>query len=242
MKNRDGVTLLELLLAVSLLGLLSAGIMTALHVGLNALGKANARLMDDRRMTGVQRILEQEIAGFLPVIAGCIVSEERPPAPLPFFQGDPQSMRFVSTYSLEEGWRGYPHILEFQVIPGANGEGVRLVVNELPYTGPLSAGALCLGLVPQPELGAAAPAFRPIQTGPQSFILADRLASCRFSYRETLTFPALDRWVNRWVVPRWPSAVRIEMEPLAPGGVRVPPQSLTAPVRITEQPELAYAR
>jgi hypothetical protein len=151
-------------------------------------------------------------------------------------------MRFVSTYSLEEGWRGYPHILEFQVIPGAKGEGVRLVVNELPYTGPLSAGALCLGLAPRPELGAAGPVFRPIQTGPQSFILADRLASCRFIYREILPLPALDRWVPRWAQPKWPGAVRIEMEPLAPGGSRVLPLSLTAPIRITAQPELANAR
>jgi len=68
MPRRAGVTLLELLLAVSLLGLLSAGILMALRVGANAMQKANARLIDNRRMNGVQRILEQEIAGFMPVV------------------------------------------------------------------------------------------------------------------------------------------------------------------------------
>jgi prepilin-type N-terminal cleavage/methylation domain-containing protein len=69
MRRRAGVTLLELLLAVSLLGLLMAGILTALHPGVNAMGKANVRLMESRRLTGVQRILEQQIAGFMPVVA-----------------------------------------------------------------------------------------------------------------------------------------------------------------------------
>ncbi len=68
----SGVTLLELLLAVSLLSLLSVGIMTALRVGVTAMEKANVRLMDNRRMAGVQRILEQQIAGFVPVMADCV--------------------------------------------------------------------------------------------------------------------------------------------------------------------------
>ncbi|HSW51381.1 MAG TPA: prepilin-type N-terminal cleavage/methylation domain-containing protein, partial [Bryobacteraceae bacterium] len=139
MKGRRGVTLLELLLAVSLLALLSAGILTALHVGVSAMGKANARLMDNRRLAGVQRILEGEIAGFVPVVAACSGRGDGPPETLPFFQGEPQSMRFVSTYSLAEGWRGFAQILEFQVVPGERGEGVRLVVNEHLYTGPLGA-------------------------------------------------------------------------------------------------------
>ncbi len=63
-----------------------------------------------------------------------------------FFQGEPSSMRFVSTYSLQDASRGMPQILEFQVIPGADNRGVRLVVNERPYTGAASAGALLPGL------------------------------------------------------------------------------------------------
>jgi 1-acyl-sn-glycerol-3-phosphate acyltransferase len=37
-------------------------------------------------MNGVQRILEQQIAGFTPVIAACQSGGERPPVPLPFFR------------------------------------------------------------------------------------------------------------------------------------------------------------
>ena len=38
-----------------------------------------------------------------------------------FFQGEAQSMRFVSTYSLQQAWRGLPQILEFLVIPREDG-------------------------------------------------------------------------------------------------------------------------
>ncbi len=240
MKGRSGVTLLELLLAVSLLAILSAGVLTALHVGVNAMGKANARLMENRRLIGVQRILEQEIEGFVPVVARCAPQGDQPSESLPFFQGEPDSMRFVSGYSLSDGWRGYPQILEFQVIPGERGEGVRLVVNEHLYTGPLGAGNFCLGTAMSPNIGVRIPIFPPIQSGPSSFVLADRLAYCRFRFREILPLPARQRWVQQWVLPQWPTAVRIEMQSLASDAVRIPMLSITAPIHVNEQPGGRY--
>jgi len=222
------------------LGLLSVGILTALRVGVNALGKANTRLMDNRRLAGVQRILEDEIAGFMPVMATCMPDGERPPMPIPFFQGEPQSMRLVSSHSLGEGWRGMPQVLEFQVIPGERGAGVRLVVNEHLYTGPLSAGAFCLGTALDQQFGVQVPLFRPIVVGPYSFVLADRLAYCRFSYREVLPLPAGERWVERWITPRWPSAVRIDMAPIEAGAVGIQPLSISAPIRVTAEPGARY--
>jgi hypothetical protein len=235
-RRAAGVTLLELLLAVSLLSLLSTGMLMALHVGVNAMEKSNKRLMDNRRMAGTQRLLEQEIAGFIPVLAECVPEGDRPPTRLPFFQGELQSMRFVSSFSLGEGWRGYPQVLEFQVIPGEAGAGVRLVVNEQLYTGPRGAGAACQGYARDDQLGLMVPLFRPIAVGPRSFVLADRLAFCRFSFREELPIPARERWTTRWIAPTWPSAVRIDMAPLEPGAARIPPLSLIAPVHVNMAP------
>jgi CheY-like chemotaxis protein len=96
--------------------------------------------------------------------------EAPPTTKAQFFQGEPQSMRFVSTYSLQEAARGLPRILEFQVIPGEGGRGVRLVVNEQLYSGPAAAGFFCLGP------GGDSFRFRPIEIGPRSFVLADRLS------------------------------------------------------------------
>ena len=240
MKRTSGVTLLEVLIAVSLLSFLSVGIMTAMRIGLTSLDKANTRLMDNRRVANAQRILEQEIAGFMPVRALCQGAGPVPTASIPFFQGEPESMRFVSTYSLQEAWRGVARILEFQVIPRGDGRGVRLVVNEWPYSGSLSAGQACIGLVPDPVLGVAVPRFRPIEVGPQSFVLADRLASCRFGYLEPAPPPVLQQWKPRWVLPRWPLAIRVEISSLDDDPTHLRPVTITAPMHVNRSPEIQY--
>jgi prepilin-type N-terminal cleavage/methylation domain-containing protein len=239
MKRRHGVTLIELLIAVSLLSMLSVGILMAMRVGVNATEKANARIMANRRATGAQRVLEQEIAGFMPEDAKCFTEQGMPGPMIPFFQGEPQSMRFVSSYSLQEASRGYPRILEFQVIPGAKGEGVRLVVNEHLYT-PLGVGAFCLGLGPDPESGAQVPQFRPIQVGPQSFVLADRLAFCRFLYQELKPPPDLEMWWPHWTKQLWPSAIRVEMGPLASDTSAIKPMTITVPIHVNKLPLTEY--
>jgi prepilin-type N-terminal cleavage/methylation domain-containing protein len=249
-RGERGVTLIEVLIAVSLLSLLSAGMLTAMRVGLDAMNKSNERLIANRRVAGVERILEQQVAGFMPVIAQCMAAPEGPRQALPFFQGEPQAMRFVSTYSLGEAWRGTPQILEYLVIAGENGKGVRLVVNEIPYTGPLGVGLLCAGRTPDPALGVAVPRFRPVEAGPRSFVLADKLATCRFAYLEPAppggpvapgaAAPPPERWRQNWIANAWPLGVRIEMEPLDPDPSRLQPVTVTAPVRVHRGTEIQY--
>ena len=237
--SQSGLTLIEVLIAVSLVSLLSTGMLMALRTGLNAMQKTNSRLMANRRSLGAQRVIEQQIAGFIPILAECAPGLGAQPTRMLFFQGEPQSMRFVSTYSLEEASRGLPQVLEFQVIPGANNEGVRLVVNEHLYVGPRGAGLFCLGFGPDPVAGMA-PRFPLIQAGPRSFVLADRLAACRFWFRRTLPPPLLERWEDRWVWREWPSGIRVEMIPLERDPSKVPLVSLAVPVRAQKDPTVQY--
>ena len=146
----SGVTLMELLIAITLLSLLSVGILISLRVALSAMNKTDTRLTSDRRVNSVQRIIEEQIEGLIPVTADCQPAAQGPRQTISFFQGETQSMRFVSTYSLQQGARGLPMILEFQVIPGEDSEGVRLVVNERLYTGPRGAGQFCPGIRARP--------------------------------------------------------------------------------------------
>jgi hypothetical protein len=176
----------------------------------------------------------------MPVKADCFASPQSPPTRLPFFQGEPETMRFVSTYSLNEAGRGYPRILEYQVVPGENGEGVRLIVNELWYSGPVSAGASCIGMIPDPLAGVPVMRFRPVEAGPASFVLADKLASCRFAYKEERPLPQPDLWSERWVRRRVPNAIRVEMRPLSANPARLEVPVIIAPVRVTKNPEVEY--
>jgi prepilin-type N-terminal cleavage/methylation domain-containing protein len=239
MRSRQaGVTLIELLVAMALLSLLAVGVLFGMRIGLNAMERTNNRLQTNRKVLGVERVLTQQIAGFVPVKADCYQNPQAPPTRVAFFQGEPQTMRFVSTYSLNEASRGYPRILEYQVIPGENGEGVRLVVNELWYTGPRSAGSLCAGVATTPT--GLQLIFRPVLIGQHSFVLADKLASCRFGFKEQREPPRPDVWLPRWASARIPSAIRVDMMPLRsdPSLLEVP--SVIAPVRITRDPMMEY--
>ena len=226
-----GVTLMELLIAVVLLSLLSVGLLFALRIGLNAYSKTQTRLMDNRRVAGAQRILEQELEGLVPVVTQCGGASGGGP-PAAFFQGEPDTMQLVSTFSLQGAWRGQPQILAIFVIPGAEGRGVRLVVNESPYQGPRAAGSSCLG--PHKFFGASA--------GEKSFVLADKLDFCRFTYLEQpldINLPL--HWVPRFAGDDWPRAVRIEMAPLEPDPSRVQPITVVAPIHIIRRLEIPYA-
>jgi general secretion pathway protein J len=238
-RSKSGMTLIEVMIAITLVALLMTGMLFAMRISLNSFGKTNDRLIANRRVTGAQRILEQQIAGFMPVKASSapnVVGQTG--FNVLFFQGESQSMRFVSTYSLRDSSRGVPHILEFQVIPGAEG-GVRLIVNEWPYTGPLSAGAMVTGQGPGGDFGVIT-IFRPIETGTGSFVLADKLATCRFTFQELRPAPDYQRWYDVWTKPEWPAAIRIEMMPLKaePGMLKM--MTVTAPVRLTKSPMLVY--
>lgn len=229
--RRRGMTLIEVLIAITLVALLSTGMLFAMRAALAALESSTRRIEGLRRSTGAQRILEQQVAGFLPVMARCGASPVQPGGPpVMFFQGLPALARFVTRYSIQGGARGRPQIVELFVAERPEG-GFRLLVNEIPYTGPEGAGFLCQPGQPGPELGPPLPVFPPPQPSPRSFVLADRLAWCRFSYlQDDLVNP--QQWVPAWRrIDLWPAAIRIEMAALDPAGTALPPLTFTGRIR-----------
>ncbi|WP_321475898.1 prepilin-type N-terminal cleavage/methylation domain-containing protein [uncultured Paludibaculum sp.] len=238
MRNgRRGMTLIEVMIAVTLVSLLAIGMLFAIRVGLTTMEATNRRSNLNRRALGAQRILSAEVAGFLPVIARCggsAVVEGGSNAP--FFEGLPAVMRFASTYSLEGASRGAPQVAEFFVAPGQAGQGVRLLLNELPYTGPIGAGFLCQPPAPDPVTGVNTIRFAPPAANPRSFVVADRLASVHFLYLQSDDRDP-DLWVPAWTKQdQWPAAVRIEMVPLEPDASRVQPMTFTGRFRPNRRP------
>ncbi|HLK68887.1 MAG TPA: prepilin-type N-terminal cleavage/methylation domain-containing protein [Bryobacteraceae bacterium] len=236
--GQAGLTLIEVLVAITLLSLLSVGMLIAMQIGLAAFSKTDRKLMDNRRVSGAQRLVEQELEGLMPVVAPC----GRTGIKVGFFQGEAQVIRLVSSFSLQQAWRGQPQVLELFVIGGDQGRGVRLVVNEIPYAGPMAAGQLCTGMAPDPITQTPALSFIPVVPGPSSFVLADQLAYCHFAFLSPGPPPNnLPAWTQRWAKPGWPMAVRIDMAPLEPDPSRLQPISVVAPVYIHRSPEIPYA-
>ena len=233
MKRPRGMTLMEVLIAVSLVALLSTGMLFALRAGLGSVESINRHVQNARKASGAQRILEQQFAGLMPVLARCRTGAAQDSGALAaFFDGEPGVIRFVSAYSLEEAGRGHPQILELFVIPAEDGQGVRLVVNESPYSSPLMAGMMC-SLQTSEVAGVPLLVFHPPRSSPRSFVLADHLSKVSFAYQEIVQAEPYENWLPRWVrIDAFPSAVRIEMVPLAADASRLPPLPFFARIQM----------
>jgi prepilin-type N-terminal cleavage/methylation domain-containing protein len=238
---QSGVTLIEILVAVTLLSLLSLGVLIAMRLGLSTMDKTDRRIVSNRRVTGSRRIIESEIGSFL-FTRAAYYPQPQAPVLVPFLEAEPRRMRFLSSYSLADAWRGRPQIVVLQVIPGERNQGVRLVLNETPYTGPDQAGRMITGIEQDPAVPYPIVHFAEVPANAQSFVLADRLAYCRFSYLEAHPQPPLRVWRPDWVDSlNLPLAIRIEMAPLDTNGPDLHVSTVTLPLGITRRPGTRYA-
>jgi len=210
LRAEAGVTMVELLIAITLVAALSTGMLMAIRSSLITMEKINGRLESNRRVLGLQQIVSRQIGGVIPLTGGCAL------------QGSPQSLRLVTTYSVNEGARGFPRVVAFALVPDPEG-GLQLIENEYPYTGPNACGG-----------GAADPA--------SALVLAGHLVAARFSYHEPQrpNSPALGNWMAVWNEPVLPSAVRIDTEPLKAIASNLPALTVNAAIHITKLPVLQY--
>jgi len=231
-----GVTLIEILIAVSLLSLLSIAVLISMRIGFNTMGKVDSRLVSDRRVSYARRIIENEIAGYTYTLANWLSGPDAIQS-TPFNQWEPQTMRFVTSYSLQDAWRGRPQIAAMQVIPGEGGNGVRLIVNETPWTGPDQAGQTIASIDQE-----GAVRFTPVVPGPESFVLADKLAYCRFSYLEPELKPPVQIWRPDWALKQaLPQGIRIDMAPLDTSPTDLHVSAVTVAMHVDLTPGVIYA-
>lgn len=223
-REQRGFTLIELMISITLVAALASGMLMAMRTSLLSLEKIDSRLQFNRRVMGMEHVLTRQIGGVMPVIGDCGVVRKS------IFQGTPDLLRMVSSYSMAEGARGYAQFDEFQVIKGD--QGFRLIVSERLYTGPSSTAPFCGG---EADVMAAA------QPTPSSMILADRLASCSFSYREAIPdqFPS-EKWLPTWNKPDLPAAVKIEMTPLDSSPALLPVLNVTVLIHVTREAKSTY--
>ncbi|MBI1354895.1 MAG: prepilin-type N-terminal cleavage/methylation domain-containing protein [Acidobacteria bacterium] len=230
-----GLTLIEVLVAVSLLGLLSAGIVMALQMSAGSWRDARERLTLDRKIANSNHLLHAQFAGMVPVLAQAPPSTGAPQAP--FFDGEPDQMRFVSSYSLAAGARGQLQIVELNVQSASN--GLRLILTESPFRGGLSVGRFAVGLDRVGERPRIL--FAPVTPRADSLIVADQLARCTFAYLREPRVPGQPaEWRTVWDdIQQIPSAVRIELEPNKPEA-RLQPVTIVAQVRARYAPPAGY--
>jgi prepilin-type N-terminal cleavage/methylation domain-containing protein len=234
-RGERGLTLIEMMIAVVLVAALMTGLLMVMRTSMVTYEKLNHRLEDNRRVMGLQQALHRQIAGILPVMAGCA-------GPGGVMAGDQSSLRFVSSDSLAEGSRGYPRAVELRAAPDPNG-GVRLMMTESFYSGVLSTapcGASGGGFAPIAAAGqglsgqGAAEQNQPVE-------MAGKLAYLRFAYQDVLPdSPLGGAWLPEWSKSILPIAVRIEMAPMNPDANALPALTLNVPIRLTRQLGMVY--
>jgi type II secretory pathway component PulJ len=204
--------LVELMISITLVAAIATGMLMAMRGGLLSLNRTQTRLEENRRALGIQRILAMQLGGAMPVRSGCGGGQQSPFA----FRGTVAALQMVSTYSMAEGARGLPHIVEYQVAPDENGT-VKLIVYERIYTGQASTAGFCGESIA-------------LQGSAQPIVAASRLAFCRISYHQIDPDTEFrgGSWVSSWSQPDLPAAVRIEMLPAAPDAARLPALGVTA--------------
>ena len=212
-KSQRGFTLIELMIAVTLVAAISTGMLLAMRTGLLTLQKTDARLEDNRRVVALQQMLVRQLSSVMPAVGACGAVRT------PLFAGNDQSLRMVTSYSLADGARGYPQLVDLEVLPDPQG-GLRLIENEHYYFSPLSSAPFCL----------------PQGATPQSFEVAKGLAVCRIGYREYIPeAPNGGNWLTGWNRPNLPAALRIEMVPLHVEAARLALQTVNIPIRVNRE-------
>src|ERR1051326_5979120 len=71
MNSRRGFTLIELMISITLVAAISAGILMAMRTGLQSMQKVNDRLASNRRVLTVQQILQHQLSNAMPVMGLC---------------------------------------------------------------------------------------------------------------------------------------------------------------------------
>jgi general secretion pathway protein J len=240
MRRRAGMTLLEVLIAVTLLAVLSVGMMTAMRIGISALSRTDRKLMDNRRVAGAQRIVEQELQGLIPIVGPCNGGAGESKDRYVLFSGQSGSVTLISGFSLQQAWRGRPQLLQIFTTPDDQG-GTRLVVNETPYGGPFGGGPICIPGDTDPETGGHIASFAAPSVGPATFVLADHLRAVRFEFLDAPKKPGEPGlWTATWNHGKWPFGIRIEMVPMEPSPARLQPITVIAPLYVNRVPGVKY--
>jgi prepilin-type N-terminal cleavage/methylation domain-containing protein len=204
-----GVTLIELLIAITLVAALSTGMLMAIRSSLITMERINGRLESNRRVLGLQQIVSRQIGGVIPLKGDCA------------FQGGAQSLRLVTTYSVDGGARGFPRVVAFAIETDPEG-GLRLVEHESPYEGGEGGCSGSATTVP--------------------LVLAGQLLAAEFSYRAPprANSTAQGGWLGSWNQQGLPAAVRLQTAPVKAISSNLPSLTVNVAIHITRQPGVQY--
>jgi general secretion pathway protein J len=204
----SGFTLLELLVAMTVVSLLTTAILFGWRIAAGSWGRVNELVDEQRRIQSVHELLDQQIANMVPIAPWLREGNSSV-----FFQGERDTARFVSRYSLLHRGRSGLYRVEYHVAQGEDGFQ-RILLNEAPMHDLASVGSLLRSV--EQSAGGRILRFAPFSQRQETRVLLSGLAECFFEYlRPAGAEPA--SWTSDWAdrgseLPR-AMAVRIDARP-----------------------------
>jgi general secretion pathway protein J len=215
-KTQHGVTLIELLVAITLLGFVSLGLLFAMRIGIGAWQHGDARMAADRAVVTAGDLISAQLAGAQARNVGWGVREQR--VSFLLFDGAADRLQFLTRYSVAGRERGGSYLAEYWFEHNARNE-CRLLYNEYPFRSDNDAAAVVEQLT-QDRMGQVVVQYRAPHAGPNTRILYTGLHDCAFEY----LIDSNDRpvyWGKFWPGdPRFlPHAVAVRFSGSEAGGI-----------------------
>ncbi|MEW5975194.1 MAG: type II secretion system protein [Acidobacteriota bacterium] len=128
-----GFTLLELLVSITLMGIVAVAIQTGFRLGVRSWEKGEAALQRFRAAQAALDLITRQLGSMLPYYT--IQRYNDVPVEVLVFQGADRGLRFVSAFSVQSRTAGGLRYVEYFLTPSTEGRGTALVVQERELPG-----------------------------------------------------------------------------------------------------------
>ena len=176
-----GFTLMELLVSMTLMGLLAVAIHFGFRVGTNAWAKGDRQLERIRVSEATFDLMSRQLASMVPYYSQQHVKGA--PVSLLLFQGTETGMRFVTSFSSQSRVTGGFRLAEYFLANSrTKRDGKALYLNEAPLATDETLAQTVFRDISQAEDGSIVTQFYDFVPRPDSVILADGIDAARFGY------------------------------------------------------------
>lgn len=208
-----GFTLLEVLIATSLMILLMAALVTGLHIGTRAWQQGEARLRGIHRDEELSGFLARQISSLVPYAA--VSREPELPGRLPILEATPLRLRFLSTYGSRFGNRAGLLLVECAVSGTSPGK-VAVVLRETPVRGDrMLLDEMIERVIEDSTTGKKMIVFKLFSVREGDLSLLTGLDRAQFEYLDPAAPSGEPSWLPKWEdrpdAP-YPAAIRLRWE------------------------------
>jgi len=195
------VTLLELLVAITISGLVAGGALFSFRIGIRAWQKSQESAVQLRRTTSIEDAIQLQLSNCVPLATEFQVGTRRIPAA--FFFGEENRLLFVTSYSLRARGRG--GLVTADYFAERQNDGTwTLWLDERAVLDPSSLGPWLAGIERRQD-NLDYPVLRAFDKQ-NALALWQGLRGCSFGFRQQVAVPAgpdgypSGRWIPAWSV------------------------------------------